>query len=128
MLLTIHYVIIQKTMSSRKSEEDVRLSFLNPKKARSSRSQMFFKIGVFKNLRNFTGKHLCWSLFFKKLFPCEIWQIFKNTFFKEHSRWLLLKRDYEVISLVRILQSCHVNVFEISHRCFRNMSIKKNNE
>ena len=34
---------------------------------RSSRSQMFFKIGVLKNFANFTGKHLCWSLFFKKL-------------------------------------------------------------
>ena len=34
---------------------------------RSSRSQMLFKIGVFKNFANFTGKHLCWSLFLKKL-------------------------------------------------------------
>ena len=24
---------------------------------------MFFKIGVLKNFANFTGKHLCWSLF-----------------------------------------------------------------
>ena len=31
--------------------------------SRSSRSQMFFKTGVRKNLANFTGKHLCWSLF-----------------------------------------------------------------
>ena len=30
---------------------------------RSSRSQMFFKIGVLKNLAIFTGKHLCWSSF-----------------------------------------------------------------
>ena len=29
---------------------------------RSSRSQMFFKIGVLKNFATFTGKHLCWSL------------------------------------------------------------------
>ena len=28
-------------------------------KNRSSRSQMFFKIGVLKNLANFTGKHQC---------------------------------------------------------------------
>ena len=35
---------------------------------RSSRSQMFFKIGVFKSLANFIkGKHLCWSPFLKNL-------------------------------------------------------------
>ena len=33
-------------------------SFLNPRKSQSSHSQMFFKIGVLKNLANFTGKHL----------------------------------------------------------------------
>ena len=35
--------------------------------SRSSRLQMFFKIGVLKSFANFTGKHLCWSLFLKKL-------------------------------------------------------------
>ena len=40
-----------------------RLSFVNPRKGRSSRSQIFFKKGVHKNFANFTGKHLCWSLF-----------------------------------------------------------------
>ena len=34
---------------------------------RSSRSQIFFKIGALKNFANFTGKHLCWSLFLIKL-------------------------------------------------------------
>ena len=29
---------------------------------RSSRSQMFFKIGVLKNFAIFTGKNLCWPL------------------------------------------------------------------
>ena len=29
---------------------------------RSSRSQMFFKIGIFKNLALIAGKHPCWSL------------------------------------------------------------------
>ena len=46
---------------------------------RSSRLQMFVKIGVLKNLANFTGKHLCWSLFLIKL------QLFKSA--------TLLKRD-----------------------------------
>ena len=35
---------------------------------RSSRLQMFFKIGVLKNFAIFTEKHLCWSLFLIKLF------------------------------------------------------------
>ena len=30
---------------------------------RSSRSQLYFKIGVFKNYANFTGKQLCWCVF-----------------------------------------------------------------
>ena len=59
---------------------------------RSSRLQMFFKIGVFKNFGNSRGKHLCWSLFLTKfltnfikdtptqVFSCEICEIFKNTF------------------------------------------------
>ena len=33
---------------------------------RSSRLQMFFKLGALKNFANFTGKHLCWSLFLIK--------------------------------------------------------------
>ena len=57
---------------------------------RSRRSQMFFKIGVLKNIANFTGKHLCWSLFLIKLQAYEICEILKNTLFTEHLRWVLL--------------------------------------
>ena len=32
-----------------------------------SRLQMSFKIDILKSFRNFTGKHLCWSLFLKNL-------------------------------------------------------------
>ena len=35
--------------------------------SRSSRLHMFFKIGVLKSFANFTGKHLCSSLFLKNL-------------------------------------------------------------
>ena len=38
---------------------------------RSSRSQMFFKIGVLKNFANFRGKRQCWSPP-KQVFSCEI--------------------------------------------------------
>ena len=37
------------------------------RKYRSSRSQIFFKIGVLKNFSNFTRKHLCRSFFLIKL-------------------------------------------------------------
>ena len=33
----------------------------------SSCPKMFFKIGVFKTVANFTGKYLCWSLALIKL-------------------------------------------------------------
>ena len=37
------------------------------RKIRSSRSQMHFNIGVLQNFENFTGKYLCWTLFFNKV-------------------------------------------------------------
>ena len=53
-------------------------------KQRSSRSQILFKTGVLKNFANFTGKHMCWSLFLIKLQVCrqslEIKQLIKAIF------------------------------------------------
>ena len=54
-------------------------------RCRSSRSQMFFKIGVTKNFAMFTGKHLCWSLFLIKMqafrcFPVYIAKLLKAAF------------------------------------------------
>ena len=51
----------------------------------------------------------------------------EHLFFTEHLRWLL-ERACEGTSLVKILQSCHFNIFGINHRCFRKMPIKKKNE
>ena len=61
---------------------------------RSSRSLMFFKIGVLKIFLTCKGKYQCWSLFsinlqacnfIKKgstlLFSCKYYQIFKSSFF-----------------------------------------------
>ena len=41
---------------------------------KSTRSQMFLKIGVPKNFINFTGRHLRWSRFLIKLqaFSCRL--------------------------------------------------------
>ena len=46
-------------------------------RARSSCSQIFFKIDALKNFEIFTGKHLCWSLFFNKVVGLRS----ENTFF-----------------------------------------------
>ena len=71
---------------------------------------MFFKIGAFKN---FTVKHLCWSLFLILLqgrrpatlskrtpphvFSCEICEIFENAFFfTEHLLWLILSISFPI--------------------------------
>ena len=76
------------------------------KKSKSSRSQMFSEISSNKNFVIFTGKHLCWGLFLIKLqafrpatflkrdsntgVSCGYCEIFKNSFFRENLRWLLL--------------------------------------
>ena len=49
---------------------------------RSSRSQMFFKIGVSEKFVNDTGKHRC--------FPVKFEKFLRTPFFTEHLRWLLL--------------------------------------
>ena len=64
---------------------------------------MFRKKGVLKNLANFTGKHLCWSLFLTKFltnfikktlqhscFPVKFAKFLRAPFSTEHIRWLLL--------------------------------------
>ena len=63
---------------------------------RSSRSRMFFEIGALKNFAIFTGKDLCWSLFFS----CKYCEIFKNSFFKEHLQWLLFFYKKDVLKNV----------------------------
>ena len=75
-----------------------------PKKFRSSRSQMFFKIGVLKSFTIFSGKYLFWSLFLIKLhafiikkrlqhmrFPMNITKLLRTAFYIEQLWWLLLK-------------------------------------
>ena len=67
-------------------------------KVRSSHWSCSVKIGVLKYFANFTGKHLCWSLFltessglqlFKKVSPAQVFSFgicenFKNTYFEEN--------------------------------------------
>ena len=58
-------------------------SLLLKTRFRSSRSQMFFKIGVLKSFPIFTGKHLCWKDFIKKrsCFPMNIAKFLRTAFF-----------------------------------------------
>ena len=71
------------------------------KNGRSSRSQMFCKIGNLRNFAMFTGKHLCWSLFFNKeketptqVFPCDyLCEFFRTASLIEHPWWLLLEKE-----------------------------------
>ena len=83
-------------------------NFLNISAIRSSRSQMFSKIGVLKIFANFTGNHLCWSLLLIKLqvfslikkrlhcicFPVKFAKLLRTHFFTEHILRLLLQSLY----------------------------------
>ena len=59
---------------------------------------LIFRIGSLKNLAIFTGKHLCWSLFFNKLAGFLLF--LKNSFFIEHLRWLLFLKLILAYSLL----------------------------
>ena len=64
---------------------------------KSSRSQMFFKIGALKNFAMFTGKRLCWIYFFIKL---QGW-----------GPAILLKRDSNTCVLLLILRNFEEHLF-----------------
>ena len=69
--------------------------------AKSSHSQIFFKIGVLKNFAIFRGKHLCRSLFKIKL---QVFRYLKIDFFMEHLPWLPL------ICIPKLFQVLHLSV------------------
>ena len=74
---------------------------------RSSRPEVFCKLGTLRNFTKFTGKHLCQGLFLNKveglrpttLLKKSLWhrcftvnfaKFLRTPFFTEHLRWLLL--------------------------------------
>ena len=128
MLLTIYYVIIQKTTSRRKSEEDVMIKFCKSYKVLK---QSFADVLQNRCSEKVAGLRVC--IFIKRrlqyrCFPVKFRKFLRTPFFTEHLWWLLLEGVCKGTSLVKILQSCHFNIFGINHRCFRKMLIKKNNE
>ena len=95
---------------------------------RSSRRRCSVKKIALKNFANFARKHLCWSLFLKKLkvystlFFCEIYKNFKNTYF-EHL-WTTASKSLYFFSCsilwifnIAILFSCQGVVFHNFVRC-----------
>ena len=81
-----------------------------PIKGRNSHPVMFCKKGARKNFEKFIGKYLCQSLYFSehaglrsanllkkslwhRSFPINFTKFLTKHFYKEHLRWLLLKRD-----------------------------------
>ena len=80
------------------------LNLITWKAFRSSRLQMFYKIGVLKNCAKLTGKQLCWraSLFNKvsHVLSYDLCGIFKNTYFLitlQNQTTLLRKQISKVI-------------------------------
>ena len=68
---------------------------------RSSRSQIFFKIGILKNFAIITGKQLCWTAELKvcsfikqrlqhNCFHVNAAKFLRTAFFIKHLQWLLL--------------------------------------
>ena len=91
---------------------------------------MFLKIS-----QKLTGKHLCCSLFFNKLagskafnfikketptqvFSSEYYEIFKNTFFTEHLRWLLLN-NLRLQCLTQTEMKPHLTEGQVYFRAYR---------
>ena len=90
--------VIHSTVKSKLRAKSINFGWI-----RSSRSQMFFKIVVHKNLATLTGKHRCWSLSSIKLslikiqhkcFPLNISKFLIAAFFIKHLRWLLLMNEW----------------------------------
>ena len=105
---------------------------------RSSCWEVFCKKGVLGNFTN-TQEKTCVRVFLIKLkkesqlqvFSCEPCNIFKNTFFIEHLRWLLLIQGGYIHTLTTsqaiFSQPNHVNSFNIViHICFVDKSYAVN--
>ena len=110
---SIRKIIFWDISTSRQDEnlDAVVLRVSEKAQIRSSRSLVFFKIGVLKNFAIFTGKYLCCFLSFIKLqafrpatlskkdfntaLSCEYCEIFKSTSFTEYLWCLLLTNTSE---------------------------------
>ena len=60
-------LLYRKQYLHESQRKTLRLSFVNPRKGRSSHTQIFFKLGALKNFANFTGKHLSFKESLKQI-------------------------------------------------------------
>ena len=137
----VQFIILLYRISQRMT---LWLSFVNPRKGRSSHSQMFLwnrcseiflkfhrkkpvlvsllnKVADLK-VCNFIKKRLQHRRFPVKFRKCLRAPFLQNTF----GGWFW--KETKGTSLVKILQSCLFNIFGINHRCFRKTVIKKSTE
>ena len=132
-------MMLFKTMSPRKSEEDVMIKFCKSlqgqKQSFADVSSKFLKFHrkkpvVVSILNKVVGLKACYfiKIIPVQVFSCEISQIFEEHFFTECLRSRLLAGVCKWTSLVKTLHSSHFNIFGMNHRWFRKMTIKKNNE
>ena len=86
---------------------------------RSSRSQMLFIISVFKNFVSFKRKHLCWSLFLKKL------QSHACTFIEKRLQYSCFLVKFVNFLRTPFLQNTSGGCFCTLHKMFSPLTIKK---
>ena len=96
---------------------------------KSTRTQMFFRIGVLKNVSMFEGKYLSWSVFLIKLqvsspvallfekklplryFPLNIAKSLRAAFFYRTLRFWTLSHIYDQTFFAQIINYLSVNYF-----------------
>ena len=88
------------------------------KRYRRSRSEVFCKKDVLRNIAKFTGKHLCQRFFFNKVaglwhrcFPVNLAKFLTTSFFTEHLRWQLLKIILSINLILSQLTVTHRNLY-----------------
>ena len=135
--MTEYIFLYRKRCLHESQRKTLWLSFVNPKKSRRSRSQMFLKIGVLNFFEKFQRKRFLMESLFNKVAGLKTCNFIKKRLqrkcfpvnFRKFLKTLLpFKRVCEGASLVKILQSYYFNIFGINRRWFRKMPIKKNNE
>ena len=104
---------------------------LKPIMDRSSRPEVFCKKDVFKNFAKFTGKHLCQSFFFNRVFrsqpatflkkrlwdrcfPVNFVKFLRLSFLTEHLRWLLLHGVLYLHESIKVSFLFHFQLIKIT--------------
>ena len=100
----------------------------------------FYKKDILKNFAKFTGKHLCLSLFFRKVaglrlwhryFPANFSKFLRTPFVTEHLRWLLLKTTVnqpifrEKLVDLQLYYSRTFSQEVFKHMCFKHFTARK---